>query len=61
MIELLEIYHRNFPNNIRDEEIINNPNTADNIYVSVIMLMLSTSLLSCEVICLSKVIPRKNK
>jgi len=43
------------------EEIINNPNTADNIYVSVIMLMLSISLLSCEVICLSKVIPRKNK
>ena len=43
------------------EEIINNPNTADNIYVSVIMLMISISLLSCEVICLSKVIPRKNK
>ena len=43
------------------EEFINNPDTADNIYVSVIMLMLSISLLSCEVIYLSKVIPRKNK
>lgn len=43
------------------EEIINNPYTADNIYESVIMLMLSIFLLGCEVICLSKVILRKSK